>query len=279
MYSRFLTPPKKQSFFLFGARGTGKSTFLIQNYPDAELIDLLDSGLYRELSAMPNRLLGFVAAKPKAKIWIIDEVQRIPDLLPLIHQLIEKDKSLQFILTGSSARKLHQYSSDLLGGRAHLRHMHPFLAAEVGAKDFKMEKALEFGMLPVVWGSDDPQDTLRAYLALYMELEVKADGLVKNIGSFSRFLEVISFSQGNLINATDIGRECGVDRKTVQNFISILTDLMVGFCVPVFSKKAKRQLVTHEKFYFFDCGVYKSVRPAGPLDDPRVLLALPWKVW
>jgi len=267
MYSRFFTPPK-ETFFLFGPRGTGKSTLIKDSYTSAQVIDLLDPDTFLSLSAAPARLTGLIDASPSVTHWVIDEVQRIPDLLPLVHKLIEKHKRLRFILTGSSTRKLRRTSSDLLGGRALECHLHPFLAAEL-AMDFNLERALTIGMLPLVWSAERPESTLKSYLSLYMQTEVVAEGLVKSIPTFSRFLEAISFSQGNLINFSSIGRDCGVDRKTIQAYVAILEDLLVAFRLPVFSKKAKRELVSHEKFYYFDAGVYRTIRPAGPLDQPQ----------
>ena len=267
MYSRFFTPPK-ETFFLFGPRGTGKSTLIKDSYTSAQVIDLLDPDTFLSLTAAPARLTGLIDASPSVTHWVIDEVQRIPDLLPLVHKLIEKHKRLRFILTGSSARKLRRTSSDLLGGRALECQLHPFLAAEL-AMDFNLERALTIGMLPLVWSAERPESTLKSYLSLYMQTEVVAEGLVKSIPTFSRFLEAISFSQGNLINFSSIGRDCGVDRKTIQAYVAILEDLLVAFRLPVFSKKAKRELVSHEKFYYFDAGVYRTIRPAGPLDQPQ----------
>jgi len=267
MYSRFFKAPQ-QSFFLFGPRGTGKSTLLAERFTSSQVIDLLDPETFQSLSAAPSRLTGFVDGNPQVSRWIIDEVQRVPDLLPLVHQLIEKRKNLVFVLTGSSARKLRRTSSDLLGGRALECHLHPFLAGELGA-DFALARALQIGMLPLVWAAPNPEATLKSYLSLYMQTEVMAEGLIKNVAAFARFLEAISFSQGSLMNFSAIGRDCGVDRKTVQGYVAILEDLLLAFRLPVFTKKSKRELVVHEKFYYFDAGVFRAVRPSGPLDQPQ----------
>jgi len=269
MYSRFFEAPN-QSFFLFGPRGTGKSTLLAERFKTSQIIDLLDPETFQSLSAAPSRLTGLIDGSPRVSRWIVDEVQRIPDLLPLVHQLIEKRKSLVFVLTGSSARKLRRTSGDLLGGRALECHLHPFLAAEVGA-DFALARALQIGMLPLVWSASNPESTLKSYLSLYMQTEVMAEGLVKNLAAFARFLEAISFSQGSLLNFSSIARDCGVDRKTVQGYVGILEDLLVAFRLPVFTKKVKRELVVHEKFYYFDAGVFRAIRPAGPLDQPQAI--------
>ncbi len=269
MYSRFFNPPNS-SFFLFGPRGTGKS-FLIQRiFPDGYLIDLLLDNTYQKFLIRPSLLNELIEAHPKIKVWIIDEVQRIPELLPLVHHWIEKKKKLQFILTGSSARKLKRKGVDLLSGRALDLKLHGYLASELG-EDFSLDKALQFGMLPLVWGAKSKQKTLDSYLSLYMQLEVQAEGLIRHISTFAKFLEVISFSHGQLLNFSHIARDCGVDAKTVRNYVEILEDVLLSFRLPVFLIKAKRKLIQHEKFYYFDVGIYKSIRPQGPLDDPHII--------
>jgi predicted AAA+ superfamily ATPase len=267
--TRFFKPSTK-SYFLFGPRGTGKSTLIKRLYKDAVIIDLLEPNLYRQYLAFPERLKGFVTANASAKTFVIDEVQKVPDLLSLIHQLIEEKQDRRFILTGSSARKLKRSGVDLLAGRAHLKTLHPFMAAEVDEL-FELEKALKWGMLPLVWDSLDWRADLKAYVALYMHEEVQMEGLVRRVDSFSRFIEIISFSQGVTLNNSNIARECQISSKTVENYIQILEDLLLSFRLNVFSKKAKRHLTQHAKFYYFDTGVYQSIRPMGPLDNPEVV--------
>ncbi|NGX54462.1 MAG: hypothetical protein KR126chlam2_00073 [Chlamydiae bacterium] len=264
---RDFTPPES-SFFLFGPRGTGKSTWLRYHFPQALWIDLLDPELLRLYGARPERLRETIDAHPSLFTIVIDEVQKVPTLLPMVHALIEERKELRFILTGSSSRKLKRDGVNLLAGRALLKHMHPFSANEL--KDqFSLEKALEIGLLPLVWGSKTPQETLKAYAGLYLKEEVQAEGLVRQVGNFARFLEVISFSHGNVINTTNIARECAVNRKTIENYIHILEDSLLSFTLPVFSRRAKRGLATHPKFYLFDPGVYRSLRQIGPFDRPE----------
>ena len=253
-----------QSFFLFGPRGSGKSTWLRQSYPDALYLDLLSPDVYRAFTARPELLAERVKGENR-KIVIIDEIQKIPDILPVVHQLIEEKRGWQFILTGSSARKLKRSGVNLLGGRAVLRSMHPFMASELGQK-FSFERSLKLGMLPVVLGAPDPADILKTYAALYMKEEVQLEGLVRNIGSFSRFLEAVSFSHGAVLNASEVARECQVGRKAVEGYLEILEDLLLSFRVPVFAKRAKRLVSQHPKFYYFDAGVFRSLRPSGPLD-------------
>lgn len=265
--SRFLKPPEK-SFFLFGPRGTGKSTWVRQVFPDALRVDLLDPELFRAYSARPERLRELVHGNPARKVVFIDEIQKVPTLLPVVHALIEEKGGRQFVLTGSSARKLKRTGVDLLGGRALVRTLHPFMAAEVGTR-FHVEKALQDGLLPLAWSAEQPDDTLKAYAALYVKEEVQMEGLVRNIGGFSRFLEAISFSHASLLSLSNVARECEIERKVVEGYVGILEDLLLGFRLPVFTKRAKREVSAHPKFYLFDAGVYRSLRPKGPLDRPQ----------
>ena len=258
----------KESFFLLGPRGTGKTTFLRQRLPIAQYLDFLDPETFRQYKSRPEILRELVDGNPITKIFVLDEIQKIPEVLSVIHSLIEEKKGIQFILTGSSARKLKQSGVDLLAGRALYFKMHPFTASELGDA-FNLEKALEIGLLPLVYFKDDPKEVLRSYLGLYIKEEILAEGLVRNIGSFSRFLEAASFSHGSILNTSNIARECGVERKTVEGYLSVLEDLLLSLTLPVFSKKAKRELVAHRKFYFFDAGVFSQIRPKGPLDSPQ----------
>jgi predicted AAA+ superfamily ATPase len=266
-HPRFLTPPKGH-FFLFGPRGTGKSTWLRRQFPEALWIDLLDPAEERRLVARPESLRERVAGMKKSGPIVIDEVQRVPAVLTVVHSLIEEKRpGRRFILTGSSARKLRRTGVDLLGGRAARQAMHPFLAAEL-AGDFDLEQALDCGTVPGVLGAEDPAEALRAYLALYIREEVKAEGLVRNLESFGRFVEVLSLSHGSQLNLANVSRDCEVRRSTVDGFLEVVEDLLLGWRLPVFQKRAQRQLASHPKFYWFDTGVFRSVRPAGPLDRP-----------
>jgi predicted AAA+ superfamily ATPase len=264
---RFFEPPK-QSFFLFGPRGTGKSTLVRQEFRDALYIDVLDPETFRTFSATPEHLRERLAADQGISTVVIDEIQKVPGLLDLIHSLIEERPGLRFVLTGSSSRKLKRAGVDLLAGRAFLCRLHPFMAAEMG-QHFSLEKALGTGMLPVVLGSDRPAKVLRAYVALYLREEVQMEGLVRNIGAFSRFLEAISFAHGGQLSISTVARDCRVERKVVEGYVTVLEDLLLGCRLPVFTKRAKRALVTHPKFYIFDAGVYRTLRPRGPLDRPE----------
>ena len=260
---RFLAAPR-QSFFLFGPRGTGKTTWLGQALPDALVLDLLQPDLARDLLARPERLRDLVAAAPPRAPVVIDEVQRVPELLSVVHALVEAKPPRRFVLTGSSARKLRRGGVDLLAGRAVLRTLHPFMAAEL--KQFDLQAALTRGLLPLVVASDHPADVLRAYASLYLDEEVRVEGWARNVGAFARFLEAISFSHGAVLNIANVARECQVERKTTAGYVEVLEDLLLSFRVPVFTKRARRVTVAHPKFYLFDAGVFRSLRPAGPLD-------------
>ena len=266
----FKSPP--DSFFLFGPRGTGKSTLLRASFPDALLVDLLDPDSYRTYVGRPEQLRALVEGNPGISRLIIDEIQKVPALLDVVHQLLEEKsrRRLQFILTGSSSRKLRRAGVDLLAGRVLLKTLHPFLAAELGSR-FNQELSLRVGLLPLVLAAEGPEETLRSYVSLYLREEVQAEGLVRNVGSFSRFLEAMSFSHASLLNASEVARECQVGRKAVEGFVEILEDLLLGFRLQVFTRKAKRHLVQHPKFYYMDAGIFHALRPKGPLDAPETI--------
>ena len=255
------------SFFLMGPRGTGKTWWTQHRFPDALRIDLLDAVVFRELAVHPEGLRERVDARPGLKTVVIDEVQKLPGLLDEIHLLIEQKRGIQFVLTGSSARKLRRAGTNLLGGRAERRTLHPYMATELGSK-FNLNAALTHGLIPVIHASPAPHDTLAAYNALYLREEIQMERLTRNIGAFSRFMEVMSFSHAAVMNAANIARECAVSRPTICAFLEILEDLLLGFRLPVFTRRARRELAAHPKFYFFDTGVFRANRPTGPLDNP-----------
>jgi predicted AAA+ superfamily ATPase len=233
------------SFFLFGPRGTGKSTWLESRFKDALWVNLLEPDVHRRFVAHPERLADLLEGSPDQKTIVIDEVQKVPELLTVVHQFMEKKKGFRFVLTGSSARKLKRSGMDLLAGRAAMAFSHPFMASELGGS-FVLDRVLRMGAVPLVCAAEDPAETLAAYVMLYVREEVMSEGLVRDIGGFSRFLEAISFS-----------------------YVSVLEDMLLGNRLPVFSRRAKRMLIKQSKFYFSDCGVFRSVRPKGPLDRPE----------
>lgn len=257
----------QNSYFIFGPRGTGKTQWLKTHLKEAECIyiDLLEPLTFRELKSRPERLKESIPDDYTG--WVIlDEVQKVPEVLDEVHRLIEH-KEYRFILTGSSARKLRREGVNLLAGRAIQHSMHPLLIQEVGAS-FQLEHALTLGMLPATYTYSDPTGYLATYVDTYLREEVVYEGLTRNISAFARFLEVASFSQGGIINASDIAREVGIDRQVIQNYFRILNDLLLSHTLPVFTKKAKRRLISSEKFYYFDAGVYQNLRPKGILDSP-----------
>lgn len=259
---------EQQSFFLLGPRGTGKSTVIKELFPDALYVDLLLPDVYRSYLSRPERLQELVLAHIDKKVIVVDEIQKVPQLLEVVHSLMEKKKGRQFVLTGSSARKLKKTGVDLLAGRAVVKKMHPFVAGELKDK-FDINSALTYGMIPVVLDSANPNASLQAYIDLYIREEVQMEGLTRNVGNFTRFLEAASFSHGSVLNISNIARECEVERKIVEGYLHILEDLLLAYRLPVFTRRAKRATVQHPKFYFYDTGIYNALRPSGPLDKPE----------
>lgn len=264
---RFLPVPQG-SFFLFGPRGTGKTTWLRAKFPDALVVDLLRAEEFRRFAARPERLRELVGAVPPGGDIVVDEIQRVPELLNVVHELMESGQRWRFVLTGSSARTLRRGGVNLLAGRAILRTMHPFMAGELGA-GFDLRAALSLGTVPTVLSAGDPAGALSAYASLYVEQEVRAEGLVRDVGSFSRFLESIAFSHAATLNVSEVARECETSRSTVSGYVEVVEDLLLAFRFPVFTRRAKRRLVAHPRFFYFDCGVFRSLRPSGPLDRPE----------
>jgi predicted AAA+ superfamily ATPase len=262
MYARLQAVPER-SFFLFGPRGTGKTAWLKRHLGEALTFDLLLADQYQRLVAAPQRLRDEIPAAFSGWV-VIDEVQRVPALLDEVHALIE-GRRLRFALTGSSARKLRRGGANLLAGRARTLHLHPLTAVELGA-DFDLARARQFGGLPFAYTTKDPASYLRDYVTAYLREEVMQEGLVRNLSAFARFLETASFSQGALLNMASVARECGVSAKLAESHFLLLEDLLLAVRVPVFARRATRRLTSHPKFYFFDAGVYRALRPRGPLD-------------
>lgn len=268
MFSRLLKIPvdNNKSFFLFGPRGAGKTTWIKSIFSEALYFDLLEFDLYNDLLARPGRLENLIP--PGFQNWIIlDEIQRIPQLLNEVHRLIETFH-YKFILTGSSARTLRKKGVNLLAGRALTYKMYPLTAVELG-DSFCLKKSLAWGHLPSIPSEKKPNLFLKAYVQTYLREEVLQEGLTRNLGSFSRFLETASFSQGSVLNISEIARESGIERMRVTNYFSILEDLLLASLLPVFTRRAKRRMISHPKFYFFDVGIFRALRPMGPLDSPQ----------
>jgi predicted AAA+ superfamily ATPase len=266
MFARSLKLPRAGSFFLFGPRGTGKSTLLRAAFPNALYLDLLDLGLYSELLAHPERLEALALPHMPAPI-VLDEIQRLPALLDEVHRLIEA-RRWRFALTGSSARKLRRGGVNLLAGRARTLAMHPLTAAELGDA-FDLRHSTRFGQLPGAYVESDPQRYLASYAGTYLREEVQAEALTRNLDAFSRFLVAASFSQAAVLSVSTVARDIGLPRKTVESYFQLLEDLLLSVRLPVFTRRAKRPMTVHPKFFLFDAGVYRALRPRGPLDAPE----------
>ena len=265
MYPRWIRLPSSHSFFLFGPRLTGKSTLLKQVYAGAGnvMIDLLDTKNFERYTADPSALGRELAAYPKTpRRVILDEVQRVPALLNEVHRLMESagTKDIQFVMSGSSARKLKRAHADMLAGRAWTFELHPLSTRELG-KDLVLEKALAFGTLPKVYSQagEDARLTLASYVETYLASEIQAEALVRNLGAFLRFLPWAAQERGNMLNFSAISRETGTTYKTVQEYFQILADTLIGSWLPAFAKSARSRLAKHPKFYLFDTGVMRAL--------------------
>ena len=256
MISRLLKVPKS-SFFLLGPRGTGKSTWIAENFSKVRSYDLLDHSEYFRLERDPHQMARELDLLEPGSWVVIDEVQKVPKLLDEVHRLIEK-RGLKFVLCGSSARKLKRSGANLLAGRALMLGMHPLLSAEL-AEGFDVDRALIYGTLPKAALEQDPQAFLLSYAALYLNEEIRAEALTRNVGAFSRFLEVASRQNGQVTNISNIARESGVGRTTVQNYFEILCDTLLGFWLQPWKLKQGNKQVAHPKFYLFDCGVARAL--------------------
>jgi predicted AAA+ superfamily ATPase len=252
--------PKRQSAFLWGPRKTGKTTYLRASFPASLSYDMLQTDLFLELTKRPFLLREqLLAADPKQfkEPVIIDEVQKVPQLLDEIHWLVE-NKGLRFILCGSSARKLKRGKGNLLGGRAWRYEMHPLVSAEV--VDLNLLKALNRGMIPVHYLEEEYRKSLQAYLRDYLKEEVFAEGLARNIPAFLRFFDAMGYSHGELTNYANIARDCGVDAKTVKEYYQILVDTLLGTMIEPYKRRQERQVITKAgKFYLFDVGVAGAI--------------------
>lgn len=254
MYARLLDLTKsKKSFFLWGQRQTGKSSLLKKQFPSAHYIDLLDSSEYLDYSSQPSLFAERLVNFKSGTLVIVDEVQRVPLLLNEIHKLIETKKII-FGLCGSSARKLKRGQANLLGGRALRYELLGFSAYELG-QDFKLTDFLNRGYLPSHYLDSDYYLSLRSYVGDYLKEEIFSEGLVRNLPTFTRFLEVAAIGDSEIINNSNIGRETSVSSKTVQSYFDILVDTLVGQYLPAYTKKPKRRIIQSPKFYFHDVGV------------------------
>ena len=242
----------EDSIFLFGARQTGKSTALRQQFPREIYIDLLDSEVRNRLERRPSLLYEMLKDKAEGTIVIIDEIPEVPTLLNEVHRLIS-EKNLRFVLCGSSARKLKRKGTNTLGGRAYPVFFHPLVSAEL--PDLDIDRAVNYGMIPSHYLAKNPERRLSAYIDVYLKEEIKEESLVRNLLAFQRFLEVAAISNGEILNNRNIAQECGVNASTVSSYFDILEDTLVGYRIPAYTKVVQRRLVQAPRFYFFDVGV------------------------
>ncbi len=252
-----------KSFFLFGPRSTGKTTLIRQQLAEtAIIIDLLDSRYFLRLSGAPHELESLIAAAP-ADIVVIDEIQRIPELLNEIHRLIET-QNITFLLTGSSARKLRRGKANLLAGRVWNAGMFPLIHREL--PDFDLNRYLRYGGLPAVYLSEYPEEELDAYVNTYLKEEILAEGLIRRLPPFSRFLKIIALANGEMINFTKLANDCQVPPSTVTEYVGLLEDTLIGFLLPAWTESKKRKAIKTGKFYFFDPGITHMLAGTETLD-------------
>ena len=252
-----------KSFFLFGPRATGKTTLIRRQLAEnATIIDLLDSRYFLKLSAAPYELESIIAGNP-ADIIVIDEIQRIPELLNEVHRLIEA-QNITFLLTGSSARKLRRGNANLLAGRVWDAGMFPLIHQEL--LDFDLNRYLRYGGLPAVYLSKYPEEELDAYVNTYLKEEILAEGLIRRLPPFSRFLKTIALANGEMINFTKIASDAQVPPSTVTEYVGLLEDTLVGFLLPAWTESKKRKAIKTGKFYFFDPGVTHMLAGTETLD-------------
>lgn len=256
---RLLDPRRllaKKSHFMLGPRQTGKTTLVREQLQGVQTYDLLDSAVFVTLSQRPGQLGEEIG--PSTKYIVIDEIQRIPELLHELHRLIES-RGIRFLLTGSSARKLRRGGVNLLGGRARTVYIHPFSWKELGTL-FDLQRALSAGLLPPHYFSDDPVADLRAYAGTYLQQEIMAEGATRNIPAFSRFLKVAALSNASVVNFTNVANDSQVPRTTVYEYFEVLRDTLVLHELPAWRKSVTRKPLVSSKYYFFDVGVVGSLQ-------------------
>jgi uncharacterized protein len=270
---------KKKSFFLLGPRATGKSHLVREQLRGrAKVIDLLRSDVYLRLSAEPALLESFIGSRAgtSTELVVIDEVQKIPALLDEVHRLIE-ERGMRFVLTGSSARKLKRGHANLLGGRAWTAHLYPLAYPEI--PHFDLPRYLRYGGLPPVLLGDEPEEELHAYARTYLHEEIQAEGLVRRLPAFSRFLTTAALTNGQMLNFAKIGNDAGLPAATVREHYFLLEDTLVGFMLPAWVKSKKRKAIATAKFYFFDTGVAHALAGTRMLDRNSDLYGRSFEQW
>lgn len=262
-YRRIYAAPRT-SFFLFGPRGVGKSTWASAEFPGSRRFDLLDEALYQSYLVDPG-LFGSELRTISTRSWVVvDEIQRLPGLLNEVHRFIE-ERRLRFVLLGSSARKLKTAGTNLLAGRALKRHMYPFTPEELG-RDFSIDAALTYGTLPLIQQSEAKKDALRAYVELYLKEEIRAEAIVRNLSGFARFLPIAALFHGQVINVASLARDAGVARTTVSDYLDILEDTLLAYRLPAFESRLRVRERKHPKLYWIDPGIVRAVkRQLGPV--------------
>jgi len=256
---------KKKSYFLLGPRQTGKTFLIGHTLKNVRVYDLLDSAVYLSLSRNPARISEELS--PQDRLVAIDEIQRLPELLNEVHRLIERH-NIRFLLTGSSARKLRRGGVNLLGGRARTKYLHPLTYKELG-RHFNLFLAIERGLIPSIYFSDEPRADLQAYAGSYLQQEIVAEGAMRNIPAFSRFLRVAALCNATIVNFTNVANDAQVARTTVYEYFEILKDTLILYELPAWRKSKKRKPVASSKYYFFDVGVVavlqeREFRPGSP---------------
>jgi predicted AAA+ superfamily ATPase len=263
-FARLTRPPTRQSFFLFGLRGVGKSTWAKTHFAGAHRIDLLDEARYQRLLADPGLFADELRPLARNTWVIVDEVQRIPGLLNEIHRAIE-DRGLRFGLLGSSARKLKTAGTNLLAGRALFKTMFPLIPEELGSQ-FDLDAVLRYGSIPLIWTAPDRRKTLEAYVQLYLREEIQTEAIVRNLQGFARFLPIAALFHGQTINVSGIARDAGTARTTVNGYLEVLEDTLVAFRLPAFESRLRVRERKHPKLFWVDPGLVRAVKHQhGPL--------------
>ena len=254
MYNRVLSLSESEtnSLFLFGARQTGKTSLLRERFPNCIYYDLLEFDTMMRFRQRPSLLRDLLIEVPNGSLVIIDEIQQVPELLNEIHLLISR-KQIRFILCGSSARKLRRNSVNTLGGRALPTHLYPLVSAEI--PDFNLIRAVNNGMMPAIYPLESPRRQIQAYVDAYLKEEIMAEALVRNLMGFSNFLRAAAMTNGEIVNYQNIAQDCGVGAKTVKEYFSILTDTLIGYMIPAYTRTNKRSVVQAPRFYFFDVSI------------------------
>jgi predicted AAA+ superfamily ATPase len=252
-----------ESLFLWGARQTGKSTLLKTLFPNALWLDLLQSDVFERFQRSPVQFRELVLATASGTVVVVDEIQKVPALLDEIHWLMVNHPT-RFVLSGSSPRKVIRSGANLLGGRALRYELYPLIYNEI--PNFDLQRALNNGLLPRHYLSDNPKKLLSAYIGNYLRDEIIAEAKIRNIGAFTKFLEAAAFSNGEMVNYTNIASDCGVSAITIKEYFQILEDTLIGRFVPSYQKKPKRRVIVASKFYFFDIGIANYLLKRGKIE-------------